>query len=140
MLRSHTLMICLFLITLTICTTHAMDLTPITITPISSPALNPVPIKPPEKPRNTILGFDIADLSKLAPITISMYCYNQFPKITMTTLSLLLILTILEGDVIKHKTNSFRKRLGKILQILQKKLIGTIFKKAISNVPKNNIY
>ena len=60
------------------------------------------PLFPPTPPNNKpILGFEIKDLSQLAPIAISMYCYNEFPRFTMVCLSLMLIYTLTTKEIYK---------------------------------------
>lgn len=63
----------------------------------------PPPLFPPISPLNNkpILGFEIKDLSQLAPIAISMYCYNELPRFTMVCLSLMLIYTLTTKEIYK---------------------------------------
>lgn len=70
------------------------------ITNNNAPIIPPLfpPISPNNKP---ILGFEIKDLSQLAPIAISMYCYNEFPRFTMVCLSLMLIYTLTTKEIYK---------------------------------------
>lgn len=63
----------------------------------------PPPLFPPIPPSHNkpILGFEIKDLSQLAPIAISMYCYNELPRFTMVCLSLMLIYTLTTKELYK---------------------------------------
>jgi hypothetical protein len=45
----------------------------------------------PIAPNTDMLGFSVGDLAGLAPIAISMFCFNSAPKLTMVTLTSLLL-------------------------------------------------
>lgn len=46
------------------------------------------------KPASQNTLFDLQTLSALAPISLAMYCYNEFPRITMITLGALLLYVV----------------------------------------------
>lgn len=77
--------------------------------PSTPPQLFP-PVSQNYKP---ILGFDIKDLSQLAPIAISMYCYNEFPRFTMACLSLMLIYTLTAKEIYKKNKKKIMRKLKK---------------------------
>lgn len=92
---------------------YSLSIVSMEIPPIQQPILPtmPPPLFPPIPQNNKpILGFEIKDLSQLAPIAISMYCFNEFPRFTMICLSMMLIYTITAKEVLKtHKESIIHK-------------------------------
>jgi hypothetical protein len=84
--------------------------------------ISPSPFFPPMPQNNKpILGFEIKDLAQLAPIAISMYCFNEFPRFTMIGLSIMLIYTITAKEIFKkneqdiiHKFKKFCKKIYRL--------------------------
>jgi len=108
-------------------TTQAME--PPLILPINN---NPSPIQQPSlfpslpypNTHKPILGFEIKDLAQLAPIAIAMYCFNEFPRFTMISLSIMLIYTISAKEIFKSQKKHLVAKLKKFCKKIYRSFTG----------------
>lgn len=73
------------------------------------------------KNENTIFGFDPKELAGIAPVAMTMYCFNQHPKLTMIVITSLLLAILINVDDVKKKVKRIKRIFLNKLRIIRGK-------------------
>lgn len=63
------------------------------------------------KPSKQSFTFDVNSLINLAPLAMVMYCFDQSPRITMITITTLLLYILMQDEGVKSRMNRLQVNL-----------------------------